>query len=103
MTESVDPAYREARDVLEKLAPARIPREHVVARKASAAPDDGVAAVPSATVGTVPRHWAEETLRRLLEALPDAIVLINREGAIVLVNACAEEMFGYRREELLGH
>jgi PAS domain S-box-containing protein len=40
--------------------------------------------------------------RELLEAAPDAIMQVDQEGRIILVNRVTEEMFGYSREELLG-
>jgi PAS domain S-box-containing protein len=45
---------------------------------------------------------AESRFRELLEAAPDAILEVDREGRIVLLNAVAERMFGYSRAELLG-
>src|SRR5215467_10810488 len=45
---------------------------------------------------------AEQQLRELLEAAPDAIMQVDETGRIVLLNRVAEVMFGYPRAELLG-
>ncbi len=46
----------------------------------------------------------EETrFRSLLEAAPDAMVIVDERGALVLINKQTELLFGYDREELLGH
>ncbi len=46
---------------------------------------------------------SERRFRELLDAAPDAIIEVDQEGRIVLLNRVTEKLFGYRREELLGH
>ncbi len=45
---------------------------------------------------------ADDRFRQLVEAAPDAIVLVDRRGEIVLVNREAERLFGYGRADLVG-
>lgn len=45
---------------------------------------------------------AEAKYRGFIDAAPDAIMIVTREGAIDLVNGQAELLFGYSRDELLG-
>jgi len=47
------------------------------------------------------RKHAEEKFRLAVEASPSAIVMTNQQGKIVLVNAQAESLFGYLRDELI--
>ena len=63
--------------------------------------EDGPATI-SAIRDITDRKRADEKFRALLESAPDAMVIVDADGVIVLVNAQAERMFGFRREELLG-
>jgi PAS domain S-box-containing protein len=45
---------------------------------------------------------SEERFRQVVEAAPNAMVMVDRVGRIVMVNAQAERLFGYGRDEMLG-
>lgn len=44
----------------------------------------------------------KEEFQRILEATPDAMVIINKEGIIIFTNTQAEKIFNYKKDELLG-
>ncbi len=48
------------------------------------------------------RRQAEDQLRNVVESAPNALVMADHEGVIVLVNAQAERCFGYDRQEMIG-
>ncbi len=48
------------------------------------------------------RKKAEERFRLVVESAPNAMVLVNKDGVITLVNAQAERLFGYKKKELIG-
>lgn len=59
--------------------------------------------VMSAVRDVTERSRAEQKFRGLLESAPDAMVIVDQTGAIVLANSRAEEIFGWSREEMLGN
>ena len=50
----------------------------------------------------IKQKQSEKRFRGLLEAAPDAMVIVDQEGMIVMVNAQTEKVFGYTRGDLLG-
>jgi PAS domain S-box-containing protein len=58
------------------------------------------------TIGKAGARWlrrlADEKFEALLEAAPDAMVIVNEAGRVLLVNGQTETMFGYSRREILG-
>lgn len=58
--------------------------------------------VLSAITDISERKLADERFRLVVEACPSGMIMISADGKIVLVNAEAERLFGYAREELFG-
>lgn len=48
------------------------------------------------------RQLISDRLNLIFEAMPNALVMADNKGKIILVNRATEEMFGYKRTELLG-
>ncbi len=63
---------------------------------------DGRNYVLATVVDITERKRLEQRFRSTVESAPTAMVMIDREGRIVLVNAETERMFGYKRTALLG-
>src|SRR6478735_4324741 len=57
--------------------------------------------VMSAIRDVTGRRKAEQKFRALLESAPDAMLIVDRMGRIVVANSQAEKLFGYTREELI--
>ncbi|MDH3620044.1 MAG: PAS domain S-box protein [Gammaproteobacteria bacterium] len=63
--------------------------------------DDGL--VVTSTVRCIDNaDDSEAYFRHLLESAPDAMIIIDEQGKIAIVNGQAEEMFGYERQDMLG-
>lgn len=46
---------------------------------------------------------SEDRFRKVIEAAPNGLVMVNYKGTIVLCNAQVEELFGFKKDELIGH
>lgn len=64
--------------------------------------DDPQRGVVAMYMDITERKKSDQQFKDLLEFAPDAMVIVNRNGEMVLVNAQAVLLFGWRREELLG-
>ena len=67
----------------------------------TAAPEPGGQRIFATASDITERRRANERFQRLVEFSPDAMLLVDGKGHIVLVNAQAEAVFGYTRDELL--
>jgi PAS domain S-box-containing protein len=65
-------------------------------------PTAGIVGVASVSRDMSDRQRSEAKFLGLLEAAPDAILGVDERGCIALVNAQAERLFGYHRDELIG-
>ena len=74
-------------------------RSTITASRTAAGELSGFNAISRDLSGT---KESEAKYRGLMEAAPDAMVVVNQGGEIVLLNVQAEKQFGYRRDELLG-
>lgn len=64
--------------------------------------DDGL--VIASSVRELKNESTSDTyFKNLLESAPDAMVIVNDQGQIEIVNSQAEQMFGYARTEMLGN
>jgi PAS domain S-box-containing protein len=63
---------------------------------------DGRTVVLASVIDISERKRAEQRFRLTIEAAPVGMVMVDRDGRIVLANAMIERLFDYRREELLG-
>jgi len=56
----------------------------------------------AAVLDAAKRVQSEKRVRGLLEAAPDGMVIVDRDGTIIMVNAQMEKFFGYSRQEVVG-
>lgn len=66
------------------------------------ATDGSPARMLGVVIDITQRRLAEERSQAIVEAAPSALLVVNREGVILIANAVAERTFGYTRQELIG-
>ena len=66
-------------------------------------PDGQPVRMRGAALDITKRKQAEEQFRLVVEAAPSAMIMVNSQGRIALVNTQVETVFGYDRDELIGH
>ncbi len=65
-------------------------------------PEADASSRPALPMGSVGTQLSEDSFRRVVEWAPSAMVMINSDGVMVLVNAQTERMFNYSRDALIG-
>lgn len=96
--EDLDREISDRRKAEQKLLKMQMELEKRVAERTSQLMEINV----SLQTEAVERRRAEDKFRLAVESCPSGMVMIDRDGTIVLANAKTEQMFGYAREELIG-